>query len=35
LELPYAFAAQEYEQILADAVASVAPGLGRSAKPDQ
>jgi hypothetical protein len=33
LELPYAFGAQEYEQILADAATSVAPGLGWSAKP--
>jgi len=33
LELPYAFAHEEYEQILSDAATSVAPQLGWSAKP--
>jgi alkanesulfonate monooxygenase SsuD/methylene tetrahydromethanopterin reductase-like flavin-dependent oxidoreductase (luciferase family) len=33
LELPYAFAHEEYEQILSDAVTSIAPQLGWSAKP--
>ncbi len=33
LELPYAFADAEYEQILSDVVASVAPQLGWSAQP--
>ena len=28
LELPYAFADEEYEQILSDAVTSIAPLLG-------
>jgi hypothetical protein len=28
LELPYAFAPQEYEQILSDVAASIAPQLG-------
>lgn len=33
LELPYAFADEEYEQILSDVVTSVAPQLGWSAAP--
>ena len=33
LELPYVFADEEYEQILSDAVTSIAPQLGWSAKP--
>jgi alkanesulfonate monooxygenase SsuD/methylene tetrahydromethanopterin reductase-like flavin-dependent oxidoreductase (luciferase family) len=33
LELPFAFADEEYEQILSDVVASVAPQLGWSAQP--
>jgi hypothetical protein len=32
LELPYAFAQEEYEQILSDVAASIAPQLGWSAK---
>jgi alkanesulfonate monooxygenase SsuD/methylene tetrahydromethanopterin reductase-like flavin-dependent oxidoreductase (luciferase family) len=33
LELPYAFAQGEYEQILSDVAASIAPQLGWTAKP--
>jgi hypothetical protein len=33
LELPYAFAHDEYEQILSDVAESIAPRLGWSARP--